>query len=71
MNHPSDTLRRRHALQLSLSAALCLAFAPLAGQAQTGGTFATPYYSAEHVLQGLYAHRLPPLASAFRTEADR
>jgi predicted lipoprotein len=51
--------------------ALGLTFAPSLGLAQTGGTVATPYYSAEHVLQGLYGHRLPPLASAFRTEAER
>ncbi len=32
---------------------------------------AAPYYSAEQAMQGLYTHRLPPLAKDFLTQADR
>ncbi|MEZ5646747.1 MAG: imelysin family protein [Burkholderiaceae bacterium] len=57
---------RRQALAL-LAGTMTLATTPAWSQA---AVTAFPYYSGEQALQGLYGHHLPPLASAFETEAQ-
>lgn len=42
----------------------------MAASAQAQGHIAFPMYSAEHALQGLYTHQLPPLWRAFDREAE-
>ena len=37
----------------------------------TAPVVAAPYYSAEQAMRGLYTHHLPPLARAFRSDADQ
>ena len=50
------------ALTMGLSVASAQVAAPMV---------AAPYYSAEQAMQGLYTHRLPPLAQEFQMQADR
>lgn len=48
---------------------LCLTLAASA-HAQDSTAVAHPFYRAEHALQGLYRHHLPPLQQRFQHEAD-
>jgi len=55
----------------ALSAAALACSLSVATAQVTAPVVAAPYYSAEQAMQGLYTHHLPPLARAFRAEADR
>jgi predicted lipoprotein len=56
----------------TLSATCALAMGLSVANAQgTAPMVAAPYYSAEQAMQGLYTHRLPPLAKDFQAQADR
>ncbi|MCW5654752.1 imelysin family protein [Hydrogenophaga sp.] len=64
------TRTRKRLQRAALAALLGLALAGIAAAQSPGPTVAAPYYSAEQALQGIYTHRLPPLAQAFKAQAD-
>lgn len=55
---------------LAMAAVMAVAVSPAAAQPASTPAIATPYYSAEQAMRGLYTHHLPPLAREFQAQAN-